>query len=710
MGKDEQRRTLQGLNERQQEAVAHDDRPLLIVAGAGTGKTTTLARRVAWLIANGTPPGRILLLTFTRRAALEMLQRVDDVLRGGACRGTQTVGRAVWGGTFHSVATRLLRRHGRLVGLPDSFTVLDRSDSADLLDACRAAVLKDEPLDMEPADAAAPRTDRKRFPQKTLLASIYGRCVSSERPLGEVLERHYPWLAEFREVIGRIFDEYTRRKEAAVCLDYDDLLVFWLQMLRHDTCGPVLREQFDHVLVDEYQDTNPLQARLLEALRPDGRGLTVVGDDAQAIYSFRAATVENIRRFPDRFPGTRIVTLEVNYRSTQPILDAANALICEARDAFRKRLRAARTPASAPTRPVLVDCCDEDEQVAFVVERVLQLREEGVPLREQAVLFRAGWHSMQLELELARRNIPFIKYGGLRFSETAHVKDVVAFLRLAENPRDEVAGRRVLQLLPGIGTRRAERLLEWLHEDGPAGTQSTLFARWYEASVPHATRPMWLEFVKLFEQLARAGSEALSVSAQLHAICCFYQPLLRERHEDAQAREEDLRQLERLAERYASRRQFIHELTLDPPAATQDWPDDPSRDEDYLTLSTIHSAKGLEWEAVFVLHVADGCIPSDLATESDEQIEEERRLLYVAMTRARRLLHLLFPHRYYFRRRQDEYSMALPCRFLTAAVLERFDRCPAFREEAEEAIEAARPHLDTRSVRSALGALWASNR
>ncbi len=710
MGKDEQGRILQGLNEHQREAVTHDDGPLLVIAGAGTGKTTTLARRVAWLIANGTAPHRILLLTFTRRAAAEMLQRVGEVLRGTRYGGGQTAGRAVWGGTFHAIATRLLRRYGRLAGLPETFTVLDRSDSADLLDACRAAVLKDEPLDMEPADAEGARSERKRFPQKAVLASIYGRCVSSGRPLREVIERHYPWVAEFRERIGQIFDEYTRRKEAAVSLDYDDLLVFWLQMLCHEICGARLREQFDHVLVDEYQDTNSLQAKLLAALRPDGRGLTVVGDDAQAIYSFRAATVENIRRFPREFSEARIVTLETNYRSTQPILDVANALIREAGDAFRKELRAARLPASEPARPVLVDCRDEDEQVAFVVERVLQLREEGVPLREQAVLFRAGWHSMQLELELTRRNIPFAKYGGLRFSETAHVKDVVAFLRLVENPRDEVAGRRVLQLLPGIGTRRAERLLEWLQEEGPAGADAPVFTRWRNASVPRATRPLWPEFVKLFERLAHDGNDALSLSAQLHAIRCFYEPLLRERHEDAAAREEDLRQLERLAERYTSRRQLIHELTLDAPTATQDWPDDPALDEDYLILSTIHSAKGLEWEAVFVLHVADGCIPSDMATGAEEEIEEERRLLYVAMTRARRSLHLLYPHRYYFRRGRDEYSLALPCRFLTPAVLERLDRCPAFREEEEGPLGTSRPHLNTQSIRAALGNLWAHDR
>ncbi|HEX6985786.1 MAG TPA: ATP-dependent helicase, partial [Planctomycetaceae bacterium] len=399
---------LDGLNDAQRRAVTHGDSPLLIVAGAGTGKTTTLARRVAWLIRGGVDPGRVLLLTFTRRAAAEMIRRADGLL---AAAGDGQAAKAVWGGTFHAVAVRLLRRFGAAIGLPPNFTILDRSDAEDLLGSLRA--------DLGLGDA------KTRFPGKPLCADIYSRVVNSQRPLEEVLDETYPGQRPHALDLKALFRAYTTRKESEHLLDYDDLLLFWEALLAHPEAGAAVRERFTHVLVDEYQDTNRLQAAILKRLRPDDTGLTVVGDDAQAIYAFRAATVRNILDFPQEFPGAAVVALEQNYRSTQPILDVANAVIAAAKEWHEKTLRATRTGG---TPPVLVRCEDEDRQSEAVVARVLEHLENGLPLRRQAVLFRASHHALNLELELNRRGIPFQKYGGLKFLETAHVKDLMAFL------------------------------------------------------------------------------------------------------------------------------------------------------------------------------------------------------------------------------------------------------------------------------------------
>lgn len=676
---------LRTLNPAQREAASHDDAPLLIVAGAGTGKTATLAHRVAYLIANGTDPGRILLLTFTRRAASEMLRRVDGLLGEGAAAGARisSAGSKVWGGTFHAVAVRLLRMHGREIGLDPEFTILDRGDSEDLMHACRTEL--------------ALGTGRRRFPQKGTCADIYSRCVNAREPLQEVLATRFPWCKDDAEDLARLFDAYTDRKESQHVLDYDDLLVFWHALLG-STAGEAVRARFDHVLVDEYQDTNVLQAEILSLLRPGGRGLTAVGDDAQAIYSFRAATVRNILDFEARFPDAQVVTLERNYRSSAPIIAATNALIAQAEE---RRDKALYTEREGGARPVLTRCRDEAEQSDYLIERILEHRERGVALKEQAVLFRAAHHSAALEIELSRANIPFIKYGGLRFVEMAHIKDLAAFLRLAENPRDEVAGLRALTLLPGVGPKTAQGLMRTL-----AGCGGD-FEAWVGWSAPEAAASAWPGFVSLMRGLAGAGEGDLP--EQVHAARIYYEPLLRMRYDNFDARARDLEQVEALASRYPDRQRLLAELALDPPAYTQDFAGPPLLDEDYLILSTMHSAKGLEFDVVYVIHAADGNIPSDMATGSPEEIAEERRLFYVACTRARNDLYVTYPLRYYTQPfgRSDTHGFAQRTRFVDDAVASLVNDVHAFPERrlAEEP-GAGVAVTDTASVRAGLRAMW----
>ncbi len=643
------------LNEQQRDAVSHGDGPLLIVAGAGTGKTMALAHRVAHLITKGANPGRILLLTFTRRAAAEMLNRVDGILRRvERTRGASAVRRAgqkVWGGTFHAVATRLLRLHGKAVVLDPGFSIHDRGDSEDLMNVVRTEL--------------GLAKSKRRFPSKSLCSDIYSRCVNTRDKLETVLEEAFPWCREDADDLKKLFQTYVDRKQAQSVLDYDDLLLYWHGLMGDAASGAAVRSRFDHVLVDEYQDTNTLQSEILHRLCPDGEGLTVVGDDAQSIYSFRAATVRNILDFPKDFADTTIVTLEQNYRSTQPILDATNHVIAQATERHSKNLWSQRTGGG---RPLLVTCLDESEQTEFVITHILEHREAGIDLRKQAVLYRASHHSLDLELELARRNIPFHKYGGLKFVETAHVKDLLAFMRLAENPRDLVPGIRVLCLIPGIGPRRAHKLMESI----PSTDEH--FAAWQSFKPPSAAAELWPVFLKLLSQLVTASAKELP--SQVHAVRKFYGPLLEDRYDNARARLRDLEQLEQLASRFTDRETFLTELTLDPPASTQDLAGPPLLDDDYLILSTVHSAKGLEWDAVYVIHAADGNIPSDMATSTATEIEEELRLFYVALTRAKNALYVCFPQRYYFhnRHRSDAHSFAQVTRFLPEDVLTHFDR------------------------------------
>lgn len=679
---------LADLNPEQRAAAQHGRDPLLIVAGAGTGKTTTLAHRVATLVASGVSPGRILLLTFTRRAAAEMMRRVDALLgkwRKSGLEARQVQTRELWGGTFHAVATRLLRQYGQLIGLTPEFTILDRSDAEDLMNVLRTE------LDLSKAAA--------RFPLKGTCLDIYSRVVNTQQPLDLVLKETFPWVAEQAEGLKRLFTAYTERKEQQQILDYDDLLLFWHVLMTTPACADAVQSKFDCVLIDEYQDTNTLQFEILRGLSPTGQGVTVVGDDAQAIYSFRAATVRNILDFPQQFPHVKVVRLEQNYRSTQPLLDATNAVIALAKEGHRKTLWSAK---KAGAKPAYVPCLDETEQTDYVVERVLALRETGIDLRRQAVLFRASHHSLSLELELARRNIPFHKYGGLKFVEAAHVKDLLAFLRLAENPRDVVSALRVLLLLPGIGPKKAGQLAKDLQAAEGA------FTTWADFQPPKDSALHWPLFVALLKILMRPMSSRLSLGEELRHVRMFYTPLLEQKFDDAQVRLRDLEQLEQLAGRFESRGQMLAELTLDPPNSTQDFAADPLLDEDWLTLSTIHSAKGLEWDAVFLLHAADGNIPSDLATSNDAEIEEERRLFYVALTRAKTSLAVCHPQRYYFthRSRNDHHSYSQRTRFLPEAILPLFTTVNPRPTGSKPETTATAPVLSTADVRNRIGRLW----
>ncbi len=669
---------LEGLNEAQRQAVCHGDGPLLIVAGAGTGKTKTLVHRVALLIARGVPSQRILLLTFTRRAADQMLRRVDTLLRQTRAQGTSgAVGQPLWGGTFHATASRLLRLHGPLIGLEPGFTIHDRGDSEDLLDVVRTE------LKLDKSD--------KRFPKKRSCMAIYSHVVNARQPLEEVLAGNYPWCVDYAEPLKRLFQAYVDLKEKSSVLDYDDLLLFWRGLLADEQAGRRVRERFDCVLVDEYQDTNRLQAEILKLLRPDGGGLSAVGDDAQSIYAFRAATVRNILDFSTDFPGAHLVKLEQNYRSTNLILEATNAVIAGARERHAKTLWSTRAGSQ---KPLLVTCDDEGEQADFLVRRILEHREAGIDLRKQAVLFRASHHSILLEGELLRHNIPFVKYGGLKFMEAAHVKDLLAFLRLAENPRDVVAGQRVLTLLPGIGPRTSSKLVQTLLE------AKGDFGAWKKTKVPTAAQEEWPKLVEFLLRLA--ALPATQTAAQVHLARVFYGPWCETRYDNSGPRLRDLEQLEQLAARFPDRRTMLAEMTLDPPSSTQDLAGPPLLDEDYLVLSTIHSAKGLEWDVVYVMHASDGCIPSDMATKNPEEIDEERRLFYVALTRAKDWLYVTHPLRYYFAARgpaSDLYGYAQLTRFITPEVeghLERRIADTVVGEEEWGTDEAAAKRADIR--------------
>ncbi|MCO5063492.1 MAG: ATP-dependent helicase [Rhizobiaceae bacterium] len=645
---------LSGLNQGQRFAVEHGEgkvaEPLLVIAGAGSGKTNTLAHRIAHLIVNGADPRRILLMTFSRRAASEMTRRIERIAVRvlGDKAATLTEGLS-WAGTFHAIGARLLRDYAPEIGLDPAFTIHDREDSADLMNLVRH-------------ELGLSKTEN-RFPTKGTCLAIYSRAVNAQSDLQDILRKSFPWCIGWVDDLRRLFAAYVEAKQSQNVLDYDDLLLWWAQMCSEPSIANGLASRFDHILVDEYQDTNRLQASILLALKPDGHGLTVVGDDAQSIYSFRAAEVRNILDFPTHFPRpARIVTLDRNYRSTDAILDAANAVIGEAAERFTKNLW---TDRHSPQKPSIVTVRDEAEQANFVCEKVMEEREAGTALKKQAVLFRASHHSGPLEVELTRRNIPFVKFGGLKFLDSAHVKDVLAVLRFAENPRDRVAAFRVMQLVPGIGPSAASNAMEAMER----ALDQTLGLQLFKA--PVRAESDWPAFVELFSALKSRGLWP----ADLERVRLWYEPHLKRLHEDAMARRADLLQLEQIAAGYASRQRFLTDLTLDPPDATSDDAGAPLRDEDYLILSTIHSAKGQEWSKVFVLNGIDGCIPSDLGVGEREEIEEERRLLYVAMTRAKDDLHIITPQRFFTHgqaARGDRHVYASRSRFLPDHILDRF--------------------------------------
>ncbi|BCH22803.1 ATP-dependent helicase [Mesorhizobium sp. L-8-3] len=647
---------LAALNADQRAAVEHGDGkvagPLLVIAGAGSGKTNTLAHRVAHLIVNGADPRRILLMTFSRRAASEMTRRVERIAARvmGEKAATLTEG-LNWAGTFHAIGARLLRDYALEIGLDPAFTIHDREDSADLMNLVRH-------------ELGLSKTE-SRFPAKGTCLAIYSRVVNAQAEVAPVLAKHFPWCVGWADELRELFAAYVDAKQAQNVLDYDDLLLWWAQMCAEPDIAEHLGARFDHILVDEYQDTNRLQASILLALKPDGHGLTVVGDDAQSIYSFRAAEIRNILDFPGHFPEpARVVTLDRNYRSTNTILDAANAVIGEAPERFTKNLW---TDRGSGEKPQIVTVRDEAEQANYVCEKILEEREEGVALKSQAVLFRASHHSGPLEIELTRRNIPFVKFGGLKFLDSAHVKDVLAVLRFAENPKDRVAAFRVTQLMPGIGPSAAAAVMEAMER----ALDPVLGLQFFRA--PARAGADWPSFVDLFSILRSRSAWP----ADLEGVRLWYEPHLERIHEDAAMRRADLLQLEQIASGYPSRERFLTDLTLDPPDATSDEAGPPLRDEDYLILSTIHSAKGQEWSKVFILNGVDGCIPSDLAVGERDEIEEERRLLYVAMTRAKDSLHLITPQRFFVHgqaARGDRHVYASRTRFIADRMLDRFTR------------------------------------
>lgn len=642
----------EGLNDRQRQAVNHAGGPLLVLAGAGTGKTRTLVARLARLIGEGVPPERIALVTFSCRAADEMVRRAGALT-------DHAVARRVESGTFHAVAHHLLRLHGSAVGLNEGWSVLDAGDAVELMGLVRADIR-----------AGGDPSSARRFPKAQTLASIYSRVVNAGDPLATVVADAYPWCNDDIGTMAVIFRAYTARKRDSGLVDFDDLLLFWRAAVGHPTLGPALAGRYDHVLVDEYQDTNAIQADILSGLCSAGTGLTVVGDDAQAIYGFRAASVRNLLDFSQRFAGATTVVLEQNYRSTQPTLDLANAVLEEMGEGSAKRLWTSR---SGGRRPILATCADEATQVDAVCDVIGEHFERGVALRDQVVLARAAHHTDLLELELNRRRLPFVKFGGLRFVEAAHVKDLAACLRILDNPFDELAWPRVLGLLDGIGPAITIRLLAELgvrpRGGGSAGSGGLAggdpLSVFLGPDRPRLRTPPD-ELAGLVNALGDCLGDGLVAGAQVERLTVALDPLIRRRYDHAEVRLRDFSALA-ASTPATSRSALVAELALRPPMSTGDLAGPPVLDDDWLTLSTVHSAKGGEWRVVHVIHAADGMFPSDLATGSTSGIDEERRLFYVALTRAQEQLHLYAPLRYHHggaMRQGDRHSWAQRTRFL----------------------------------------------
>ena len=646
------------LNEQQHAAATAGDGPVLIVAGAGTGKTRTLVYRVAYLVETGTPPEAILLLTFTRRAAREMLGRAALLLDGRCER--------VRGGTFHAFCLQILRRHAKAIGYPTNFTILDAVDASDVIDVLRTE--------------RGLHLSKKRFPKKRTLQGIYSAVANRAMDLADVLEETYPqFLIHLDEIedLGRAFADYKRRHGL---VDYDDLLALTVRLLEeNDSVRKNVAGACRYVLVDEYQDTNRLQARLVALFSSVHGNVTAVGDDAQSIYRFRGADVGNILDFPQTFPGTRIVKLERNYRSTQPILDLANHVLDRAKRKYEKHLY---TEKAGGEKPALVAAPDDRWQSRFVCQMLLQLREEGTALNRMAVLFRSGYNSYDLEVELDRRRIPFVKYGGLKLTEAAHIKDVVAHLRVAENPLDVVAWNRVLKLIEGIGPKTAQELLGWiLAQEDPYGLDAPAVSPRFEARLR-----------ALGELLQRMRSEEIPLPAQVELLLQYYQPVLEQVYfEDHPKRTQDLESFAGLVEGHRSRAALLEALALDPLDLTATDVEGAHKDEPPLVLSTIHSAKGLEFDTVFLIQALDGVLPSQYAVKNDAELDEELRLLYVALTRAEQNLFVSYPT-VQFRRRMGDF-FTNPSRFLSDVPEKLLEPWSLAEEEAAEPaqLEAPRP-------------------
>jgi len=609
------------LNPQQYAAVTAPPGPLLVIAGAGSGKTRTLTYRVAYLLENGVDPRNILLLTFTNKAARQMLDRVANLIPVDAS--------GLWGGTFHSIGNRMLRRHGRAIGFSSGFTIMDREDQKDLLNAVVASA------GIDPKEI--------RFPKGEVLADIFSFVVNTEQPIEELLAEKFPYFLPLLEPIKDVHQRYERRKKSTNSLDFDDLLEKTLQMLKeHPEIAAFYRQQFQFILVDEYQDTNKIQADFIDLLGAEHENVMVVGDDAQSIYSWRGANFQNILAFPRRYPKAQVFKIELNYRSVPEILQVANAAIAANIQQFRKNLTAVRETNSF--RPALVAINNGNEQAQFVAQRILELRDEGVELNEIAVLYRAHYHAVELQLELSRRGIPYQITSGIRFFEQAHIKDVAAFIRFVANPRDEVAFKRMVRLLPGIGGKSADNLWRsWETTFDENAVINSWTDRMIGMPVSARARKSWRQLLDTLDEIAPNGQSITPTEMITSVVEAIYDDYAKANFANYELRREDLSQLAAFARQFGDANEFLSQLALisnvdAEPAIPQ------TNEQEAVNLSSVHQAKGLEFHAVFVIWLTDGMFPSSRSLETRDAIEEERRLFYVAITRAKDELYLTYPH------------------------------------------------------------------
>ncbi len=632
------------LNAQQHAAVTAPPGPALVIAGAGSGKTRTLIYRVAYLLEQGIPAERILLLTFTNKASREMMRRVADLL------GTELS--TLWGGTFHSIGNRVLRRHARLIGYQPDFTIMDREDAKDLLQAC---------VDEMQIDVKA-----TRFPKADVLGDIFSLASNKEKPIPEILAEQFPYFSELSEQIAQVQVKYIARKRSTNAMDFDDLLLLWVKLLKdHAEVREDYQRRFQFVLVDEYQDTNKIQGELIDLLVARHKNIMAVGDDSQSIYSWRGAHFQNIVNFPERYPAAKLYRIETNYRSTPEILELANAAIAANTNQFEKHLTSARKSGA---KPVLVMCDSGDQQAAFVAQRMLELRDEGTPLNNMAVLYRSHFHALELQMELTRRNIPFSITSGIRFFEQAHVKDVAAYLKLATNPRDELSFKRIVRLLPGIGGKTADKLWACFNSNIDAALASganplATALQKCTPSIPKRSAVAWAQLMATTAQLESPDIRS-SASRMIQLVLdAGYDEYLKERYPNFQDRREDLDRLAAYAQRFQTIEEFLAQLALQTSVEEAEETEARTNDDEMVRLSTIHQSKGLEFDVVFIIMLCDGLFPSSRSSESIEGEEEERRLFYVAITRARNELYLTYP----FLRRGNHPGEELhqrPSRFL----------------------------------------------
>jgi DNA helicase-2/ATP-dependent DNA helicase PcrA len=609
------------LNEQQLAAVTAEPGPQLIIAGAGSGKTRTLTYRVAYLLENGIDPRNILLLTFTNKAARQMLDRVANLLPIDAS--------GIWGGTFHSVGNRMLRRHGSALGYNSGFTIMDREDQKDLINTVVASA------GIDPKEI--------RFPKGDVLAEIFSFVVNTETPLEKLLAEKFPYFLPLLEKIIDVHERYEKKKKATNSVDFDDLLEKTLSMLqKHENIASFYRRQFQFILVDEYQDTNKIQADLIDLLATEHRNVMVVGDDAQSIYSWRGANFQNILEFPKRYPDAKVFKIEMNYRSVPEILQVANAAIIANVDQFQKNLQPTRDAAAA--KPAVVALNDGSEQAQFIAQRILELRDEDVDLNEIAVLYRAHYHALELQLELSRRGIPYQITSGIRFFEQAHIKDVISFIRFVANPRDEVAFKRMVKLLPGIGNRSAENLWNaWDKSLNERGEITSWSERLLPMNVSAKSKKHWTQLAHTLDEIAPGGQPNPPSEMIMSVVEAIYDDYAKVNFTNYELRREDLNQLAAFSQQFKDVNEFLSQLALisnvDAEAAANQ-----TGDKEAVNLSTVHQAKGLEFHTVFVIWLTDGMFPSSRSLDTREALEEERRLFYVAITRAKDELYLTYPH------------------------------------------------------------------